>query len=87
MANVLIVVLAVHPWLMSLREDILQGRKVVNGYPQSMPTEFMVKSTVPDDIRLDEKQHWIEGFRPGGRLPRNAHEAAIIDRLRLRRPR
>ncbi|KUJ18862.1 uncharacterized protein LY89DRAFT_717382 [Mollisia scopiformis] len=75
----------VHPWLMSLREDILQAKKVVNYYPQPMPTDFMVIGMVPDNIRIEDKQYWIEGFRPGGRLPRNAHEASIIDRLR--RPR
>ncbi|KAE9372959.1 hypothetical protein N431DRAFT_467181 [Stipitochalara longipes BDJ] len=77
---------AVHPWLMSLREDILQARKVGAWYPRSMPTEFIVMSTVPDDIRLDEKQHWIEGIRPEGR-PVSAHAAAIIARLGLNRPR
>lgn len=67
---------------MSLREDILQAKKVANWYPALMPTEFVVISSVPDSLFLKDKQYWIEGCRPGGRLPRNAHEAAIIDRLR-----
>jgi hypothetical protein len=71
---------------MSLREDILQARKVVNWYPRSMPTEFMVISTAPEDIRLDEKQHWIERLRPGGR-PIDARTATFMDRMGLRRAR
>ncbi|KAE9375504.1 hypothetical protein N431DRAFT_403125 [Stipitochalara longipes BDJ] len=76
---------AVHPWLMSLREDILQARKVVYGYLSLMSTEFMATGSGPDCIRIEEKDYWIEGMRLGGRRPRNAHEASIINRLRRNR--
>jgi hypothetical protein len=80
--TVLIIVLAVHPWLMSLRGDILKAKTIILGYPSSMPTEFMVKSG-PEFMMIEEKEHWIQGMR-GGPRP-STIPASILNRLRRNR--
>ena len=75
-------VLAVHPWLMSLRGDILKAKAVALGYPSSMPTEFMVKNG-PEHMMIEEKEYWIQGRRGGPRS--STVPASILHRLRRNR--
>ncbi|KFY36773.1 hypothetical protein V494_04982 [Pseudogymnoascus sp. VKM F-4513 (FW-928)] len=83
----LMIVSAVHPWLMSLREDILKAKTVARPqpYPALALNEWMVKGG--PEHKMEEKDSWIRGH--GGGLPRTmpASTAAIIDRIRASRNR
>lgn len=76
------IVSAVHPWLMSLREDILKAMSLFLGYPQSLPTEFMVTGG-PDILWIDDKEDWIR--RIVGGPPRHPIPVSILNRLRRAR--
>ncbi|KFY31394.1 hypothetical protein V493_01145 [Pseudogymnoascus sp. VKM F-4281 (FW-2241)] len=58
---------AVHPWLMSLREDILTAKRVGLYYPPSLPTELMV-TTLPSMLMIADKKSWILRMRAAQRL-------------------
>ncbi|OBT76532.1 hypothetical protein VF21_05430 [Pseudogymnoascus sp. 05NY08] len=53
---------AVHPWLMSMREDIMTAMRVVLYYPPSLPTELMVTSVLAG-VMITEKKRWIQRMR------------------------
>jgi hypothetical protein len=74
------IVSAVHPWLMSLREDILKAKTIALGYPLSLPTEFMVMTNRPDRLMIEDKEGWIQ--RMGGGSKPNTVPASILNRLR-----
>ncbi len=59
---------AVHPWLMSLRDNILKAKTVSRPQPYSASasTEWMVDK-VPEH-KIEEKKSWIRGH--GGGPPR-----------------
>jgi hypothetical protein len=78
----LMMILAVHLWLMSLREDILKAKTTSRGQPYSTlaSTEWMV-SMGPEHM-IDEKARWIR--RHGGGSPRPI-PAAILNIMRARR--
>jgi len=76
------IVSAVHPWLMSLRGDILKAKTIALGYPPSLPTEFMVKNG-PERMMIEDKEHWIREMR-GGPWP-STLPASILSRLRRNR--
>jgi hypothetical protein len=69
---------AVHPWLMSLREDILKAKTTALGYPRSMPTEFLVENG--PDMMIEDKQHWIRRVR--GDPPPIPIPAYILNKMR-----
>lgn len=56
------IVSAVHPWLMSLREDTLTAKRVGLYYPPSSPTELMV-TTLPTMLMIADKRSWILRMR------------------------
>jgi hypothetical protein len=62
LATFLIIISAVHPWLISEREDILTAMRVVLFYPTSLPTELMVRY-LPDHLMFTEKSRWIQRMR------------------------
>lgn len=59
LAIVLIIVSAVHLWLISLREDILTAMRVGLYYPPSLPTELMVTS-LPGTLIITDKKSRIQ---------------------------
>jgi hypothetical protein len=75
------IVLAVHPWLMSLREDILQAKKVALWYPSSLPIKFLVKNG--PNMMIEDKEYWIR--RIHGDPPDHPVPAYILNRLRRNR--
>jgi hypothetical protein len=73
---------AVHPWLMSLRHDILKAKTVARPLPYfaSVPAEWMVGEG--PEHRIEEKKSWIE-WHGGGRLhPLGPASAAAMARIR-----
>lgn len=78
---------AVHPWLMSFREDILKAKTVARPLPYSalVPTVWMV-SKGPEH-KIEEKEKWIRenGGGPPHTMP--ASGIAILDRIRASRNR
>ncbi|PQE28395.1 domain containing protein [Rutstroemia sp. NJR-2017a BBW] len=79
---------AVHPWLMSLREDIVKAKLVARPQPYSAwEEELMVGEGPEHDIEL--KEEWLEGR--GIRRPFTAIQAAsnarILARIRASRGR
>lgn len=78
---------AVHPWLMSLRGDILKAKTVARPqpYPASAPTKWMVDRGSEHKIEVQES--WVREH--GGGPPRvvPASTAAILERLRASRNR
>jgi hypothetical protein len=81
LATVLMIVTAVHPWLMSLREDVLQAKKVALWYPSSLPTEFLVKNG--PKMMIEDKEHCIRRMR--GDPPDHPVPASILNGLRRNR--
>lgn len=81
------IISAVHPWLMSLREDILKAKTVARPQPYSALAlnEWMVKGG--PEHKMEEKDSWIREH--GGGPPRTmpSSTAAIIDRIRASRNR
>ncbi|KAI9643834.1 hypothetical protein NHQ30_007185 [Ciborinia camelliae] len=73
---------AVHPWLMSLRKDILKAKAVARPQPYSAsaPTEWMVNKG--PEHKIEEKEGWIRDH--GGGLARTmpASTDAILNRIR-----
>lgn len=53
---------AVHPWLMSMREDILKAMGVQD-QPVPLVTELMVNSNGPEQLMIEDKENWIEQRR------------------------
>jgi hypothetical protein len=79
------IVSAVHPWLMSLRGDILKAKTVMLGYSPSLPTEFMV--IIGPNMMIKEKEDWIRRLRgdpPPNLLP---SDLRILERIRASRNR
>ncbi len=76
---------AVHPWLISLRDDILKAKTALLYDPASLPTDWMVGQGPNHMIR--EKKAWIQ--RHGGGPPRvlSPSSAAILERIRASRKR
>ena len=76
---------AMHPWLMSLRDDIVKAKAVApfEAYPASVPIEWMV-SRGPEH-RIQEKKSWVEDHGPP--RPIDAATLAIVNRIRARRNR
>ncbi|KAH7348969.1 hypothetical protein BKA65DRAFT_455485 [Rhexocercosporidium sp. MPI-PUGE-AT-0058] len=75
---------AVHPWLMSLREDILFAKIPMASRPPPLPTELMVARGPHHDIK--DREGWIqrtEGARMHG--PITASTARLLDRIRQHR--
>ncbi|KFY40094.1 hypothetical protein V494_03650 [Pseudogymnoascus sp. VKM F-4513 (FW-928)] len=70
---------AVHPWLMSMREDILKATMLFLGNPRSPPTDFMVKHT-PQTISLEEKEDWVR--RVGRGPPKYPMSPSFLEKLR-----
>ena len=61
--------IAVHPWLMSLREDIIQAMVVIDPgpitTPEDAPTEqWMVGMQFVPDIHIDTRRGWLEAHTP-----------------------
>ncbi|KAL3424026.1 hypothetical protein PVAG01_03307 [Phlyctema vagabunda] len=82
-------VCAVHPWLMSLREDILKAKTISRAgpYPASASKEWMVcQGAWGPDIHVEEKESWLRkhGDGSGSGLPRPVpgSTAAILARIR-----
>lgn len=69
------IVIAVHPWLVSLRDDILQAKRVGLWYPLSLPTEFMVKIR-PGSLMIEDKKSWIQ------RMHSKPVPASLLKKLR-----
>jgi hypothetical protein len=80
---VLIIILAVHPWLMSLRKDISLAQNVARGNPASFPTEFIVN--IGQHIMLQERVEWVR--RTSGAPPTNPLPVSFMNRLRAARVR
>ena len=78
----LTVVSVVHPWLMSLREDILRAKRVALGYPVTMPTEWMINSS-PGSTMIEDKEKRMQQLR--GHPRSHNVPASILDRLRRNR--
>jgi hypothetical protein len=78
---------AVHPWLMSLRDDILEAKTVARPqpYPVSDVFEWMVNQG--PEHTIEEKKGWIREHGGGPRLPMPASTAAMIERIRASRKR
>ncbi|ODA82689.1 hypothetical protein RJ55_01197 [Drechmeria coniospora] len=62
-------VCAVHPWLMGLREDIIQAKIVTRPRPVVVPalastTEWMVSAIVAPEHVVMTKDEWLEFHRP-----------------------
>ena len=78
---------AVHPWLMSLREDILKAKTVARPQPYSALalTEWVVNKG--PEHKIEEKESLIREH--GGGPPRTipASTAAILNRIRASRNR
>ncbi|KFY06764.1 hypothetical protein V492_07764 [Pseudogymnoascus sp. VKM F-4246] len=70
---------AVHPWLMSMREDILKATMLFLGNPRSPPTDFMVKHT-PQTTFLEEKEDWVR--RVGRGPPKYPIPPSFLEKLR-----
>ncbi|KAH9222173.1 hypothetical protein DL95DRAFT_421032 [Leptodontidium sp. 2 PMI_412] len=74
---------AVHPWLLSLRKDILMAKRVTLGYPSVFATEFMVEVNVGGTIRIIDRENWIKA-RSGA--PQNKYlPEAMLERIRKAR--
>jgi hypothetical protein len=70
----------VHPWLTSLREDILLAKIPMASRPPPLPTELMVARGPHHSI--EDREGWIqrtEGARMHG--PITASTARLIDRI------
>ncbi|KAK3933468.1 hypothetical protein QBC46DRAFT_402156 [Diplogelasinospora grovesii] len=78
---------AVHPWLMSLREDILKAKMLSIYEPYSVvaSTEWMVDEG-PEHMIM-EKKRWIQEHGGGPPQVLSASALAIIDRIRASRNR
>lgn len=76
-----------HPWLMSLRPDILLAKTVARPqpYPASVAMAWMVDNG--PEHKLEEKQSWIQGHGGGPPRPIPASTAAILERIRASRNR
>ncbi|OBT65800.1 hypothetical protein VE03_03314 [Pseudogymnoascus sp. 23342-1-I1] len=72
---------AVHPWLMSLREDILKAMTNFLGYPPSLPTEFMV-SKGPDMLWIEDKERWLQWNGGSPKPPRFPIPPSFLNKLR-----
>ena len=83
---VLIVLPVVHPWLLSLRNDIVKAKAVAPfyAYPVSVPTEWIVVTTGPEH-KIQEKKSWVEGHSPP--CPMDAATLAVVNRIRASRKR
>ena len=57
---------AVHPWLMGLRDNILQALNVMDG-PAPLPsdTHLMVNWDAPYDLTMMEAERWLQHQRSG----------------------
>lgn len=53
------IVLAVHPWFMSIREDIITAMRVGLYYPPLLPTELIV-TCLPVGLMIAERKRWIQ---------------------------
>jgi hypothetical protein len=49
---------AVHPWLMSLRQDILESRNVWDDEPPNPDTKLMVCPGAPHYVVIDTEENW-----------------------------
>ncbi|KAH6658186.1 hypothetical protein BKA67DRAFT_689361 [Truncatella angustata] len=78
---------AVHPWLVSLRDDVLRAKTVARfqAYSVSARTEWMVDKG--PDHKIEEKQSWIEKHRSGPPRMIPGSTAAILNRIRANRNR
>jgi len=82
LGTVLMIVSAVHPWLMSLRENILKAKTIALGYPRSLPAEFLVQNG-PEMMRIEDKEYWIRRMR--GDPPTHPMPAWFFNRIRRNR--
>jgi hypothetical protein len=57
-------VTTVHPWLLGLRQDILQAMNVWEDKPLPEDTKLMVNFNALHDLTIMEEQRWIEFARP-----------------------
>lgn len=72
--------LAVHPWLLSLRGDILMAKRVARGYPSDFATEFMIQVDADGTIQVMDRENWIKA-RNGA--PQNKYiPEAMLERMR-----
>ncbi|KAK3934510.1 hypothetical protein QBC46DRAFT_368162 [Diplogelasinospora grovesii] len=78
---------AVHPWLMSLRGDILEAKTVARPQPYSAlaSTEWMVDKG--PEHKIEEKESWIREHGGGPPRTMTASTAAILNRIRASRNR
>tara|TARA_R110002060_G_scaffold53778_1_gene64428 strand:+ start:1272 stop:1532 length:261 start_codon:yes stop_codon:yes gene_type:complete len=75
--------IAVHPWLLSLREDIMIAKRVTLGYPSEFATELMVEVNAGGTIRIMDRVNLIKA-RSGA--PQNKYlPAAMLERIRKAR--
>ncbi len=49
----------VHPWLMSLREDILGAMGILDDEPLPTETKIMVDYSAPDSLKMYKEAEWI----------------------------
>jgi hypothetical protein len=78
---------AVHPWIMSFREDILKAKTVARPQPYSAlaPTEWMVNQG--PEHKIDLMKSWIREHGGGTPPTIPASTAAILNRIRASRNR
>lgn len=78
---------AVHPWLMSLRGDILKAKTVARpqSYSALAPIEWMVDKG--PEHQITDKESWIREHGGGPPRPMPASTAAILSRIRASRNR
>jgi hypothetical protein len=75
----------VHPWLISLREDVLKRKTVARPQPYSALGLADLKWMVDEgpEHKIEEKQSWIQEHSPP--RPMTASSIAILEKICARR--
>ncbi|KAI1850159.1 hypothetical protein JX266_004538 [Neoarthrinium moseri] len=75
----------VHPWLMSLRDDILKAKQVAQFqmYPVPAAKEWMVEQGPYHDIL--EKESWVQRYGDGPPRQLSASSQAFLEKIRRSR--
>jgi hypothetical protein len=81
------IISAVHPWLMSLREDILKAKTVTRFQPNPASASMKWMVNGGPEHRIEEKESWIREHGGGPPRPVPASTAAILARIRASRNR
>lgn len=76
-----------HPWLMSLRPDILLSKTIARPQPYPMAAGMAWMVSEGPEHKVEEKESWVQAHGGGPPRPMPASTAAFLARIRASRKR